>query len=208
MRPSSKQWLFAGLALVAGIGMVRLLNGPRVTRGMRVLLVGDSLAVGLGPLLGALAKESGVTLKVLAKEGTRIDQWAASAELKTLLESFKPELVLVSLGTNDAFMKGADVVAKQKLQLDKLLEVLTTWPRSKDYGLGPDHVVWIGPPTLPSPPSPGMVTMIQDGSGSALSPRYHYFHSDRLQIPRVPDKIHPTARGYAGWAGALWHWLS
>jgi len=208
MRPSSKSWLYAGLVLVAGLGMVRLLNGPRVRRGMRVLLVGDSLAVGMAPYFSALAKEAGVEFKSLATVGTRIDQWASSAELKKLVESYRPDLVLVSLGTNDAFMRGADVVPKQKAQLDKLLEVLTTWPRATDYGLGPEHVVWIGPPTLPSPPSPGIVTMIQDSAGGALTPRYHYFHSERLQIPRAADQIHPTARGYAGWAGAVWHWLS
>src|SRR3990172_5754810 len=103
MRPSSKSWLYAGLVLAAGLGMVRLLNGPRLRRGMRVLLIGDSLAVGTAPYFAALAKEAGVEFKSLAKVGTRIDQWASSAELKALLEKFQPELVLVSLGTNDAF---------------------------------------------------------------------------------------------------------
>lgn len=208
MRPSSKQWLYAGLAVVAGIGMVRLLNGPRLRRGERVLLIGDSLAVGMAPHFAALAKEAGIELKSLAISGTRIDQWASSAELAKALEGFQPDLVLVSLGTNDSFMQGADVVAKQQVQLEKLLNVLSTWPRKKDYGLGADNVVWIGPPTLPNPPSPGMAKMIQDSAGNALSPRLHYFHSEKLEIPRGPDKLHPTVRGYAGWAGAIWHWLS
>lgn len=208
MRPSSKSWLYAGLAIVAGLGMVRLLNGPRITRGMRVLLVGDSLAVGMAPFFAALAKEAGVEFKSLAKEGTRIDQWASNAELAKLLDSYQPNLVLVSLGTNDAYMKGEGVVAKQQAQLDKLYALLTQWPRKKDYGLGPEHLVWIGPPTLPAAPTPAMVGMIQASSGSALSPRYHYFHSDRLALPRGPDNLHPTAKGYAGWAGAVWHWLS
>ncbi len=208
MRPSSKQWLYAGLVLVAGLGMVRLLNGPRIRKGLRVLLIGDSLAVGLAPLFSALSKEAGVEFKSLAVVGTRIDQWAASAELKATLEKFQPELVLVSLGTNDSFMRGEGIVAKQRAQLDKLLELLTTWPRRGDYGLGPEHIVWLGPPTLQNPPSPGIAPMIQDAAGSALAPRYHYFHSERLKIPRGPDSLHPTARGYAGWAGAVWHWLS
>jgi len=204
----SKQWLYAGLALVAGLGMVRLLGGPRIKKGMRVLLIGDSLAVGMAPHFVALAKEAGVEFKSMAIVGTRIDQWAASADLKNLLASFQPELVLVSLGTNDSFMQGADVVAKQQAQLEKLLGVLTEWPRQRDYGLGPDFIVWIGPPTLPKPPNPGISKMIQDSSGSALAPSYYYFHSERLDLPRQPDGIHPVVRGYAGWAGAIWHWLS
>jgi lysophospholipase L1-like esterase len=196
MRPSSKQWLYAGLALVAGVGVVRLMSGPRVKRGLRVLLVGDSLAVGTAPHYAALAKEAGVDFKSLAIVGTRIDQWAASADLAKAIQDFNPGLVLVSLGTNDSFMKG-DVIAGQRAKLEKLLTVL-----------GDRDIVWIGPPTLPNPPTPGMITMIQDSAGSPLAPHYHYFHSERLSIPRGPDNIHPTVRGYAGWAGAVWHWLS
>lgn len=207
MRPS-KQWLYGGLLLVAGLGMFRLLNGPRIKKGMRVLLIGDSLAVGTAPHFATMAKEAGVDFKSLAIVGTRIDQWAASPELKSLLASFEPDLILVSLGTNDSFMQGADITSRQQAQLEKLLALLTSFSRSKDYGLGPEHIVWIGPPTLPNPPSPGIPKMIQDSSGSALAPRYYYFHSERLDLPRGPDKIHPTARGYAGWAGAIWHWLS
>ncbi len=208
MRPSSKSWIYAGLALVAGLGMVRLLNGPRIRKGLRVLLIGDSLAVGMAPLFASMSKEAGVDFKAMATVGTRIDQWASNTDLKKLLETFQPELVLVSLGTNDSFMQGAGIVAKQQAQLEKLLTLLTTWPRSKDYGLGPEHIVWIGPPTLPNPPNPGISKMIQDSAGSALAPRYYYFHSERLTLPRGPDNLHPTVRGYAGWAGAIWHWLS
>ena len=193
---TSKQWLYAGLALVAGVGVVRLMSGPRLRKGLKVLLIGDSLAVGTAPHYAALAKEAGVEFKGLGVTGTRIDQWAGSQELPKVLGSFNPDLVLISLGTNDAFMQGADVVAKQRTQLERLLQQL----QGRD-------VVWIGPPTLPNPPSPGIVLMIQEAAG-ALAPRFHYFHSERLQIPRGPDGIHPTVRGYAGWAGAVWHWLS
>ena len=55
MRPSSKQWLYAGLAIAAGIGMVRLMSGPRLRKGLKVLLIGDSLAVGMTPFFAALA---------------------------------------------------------------------------------------------------------------------------------------------------------
>jgi lysophospholipase L1-like esterase len=176
--------------------MVRLMSGPRLRRGLKVLLIGDSLGVGTAPHYAAQAKEAGVEFRSIAITGTRIDQWAQSQELPNILQSFKPDLVLVSLGTNDAFMKGADIVAKQRAALDRLLQVL--------HGI---DIVWIGAPTLPNPPSPGVILMIQEAAG-ALAPRFHYFHSERLPIPRGPDGIHPTARGYAGWAGAVWHWLS
>jgi len=194
---TSKQWIYAGLALVAGVGVVRLMSGPRIRRGLRILLIGDSLGVGTAPHFAALAKEAGAEFKSIAITGSRIDQWASSKELPKILASFQPDLVLVSLGTNDAYMRGPDVIAQQHAALLQLLEVL----RGRD-------IVWIGPPTLPAAATPGIVPMIQDAAGTALAPRFFYFHSERLQIPRGPDHLHPTVRGYAGWAGAIWHWLS
>ena len=48
-----------------------------------------------------------------------------------------------------------------------------------------------------------MLTRLQQGV-----PATDYFHSEKLEIPRGPDGIHSTPRGYAGWAGAIWRWLS
>ena len=194
----SKSWLYGGLILAAGFGMMRLASAPRLKRGMRVLVVGDSLAVGMGPHFQSLGKESGIDVKVQASVGTRIDQWAGSTKLQQALESFRPNMVIVSLGTNDEYLTGSDAVAKQQAALERLI--------AKFQSAGVEHIVWVGPPTLPKQ-SNGITAMIQEAAGG-LSPRFHYFHSERLEIPRGPDKIHPTARGYAGWAGAVWHWLS
>lgn len=172
---------------------------PRIERSTRLFLVGDSLAVGLAPPLRALAKDAGIPFESLAKEGTRIDQWAASQVLKQKLEAFRPTLVLVSLGTNDEYLSG-DGGAKQAAATDTLLQLLRS-PRADNYGLA--DVVWIGPPTLPKPASNGVVAMIQSKLDSD-----HYFPSETLTIPRGPDKLHPTAKGYAGWSGAIWQWLS
>jgi len=206
MKPSSKQWIYAGLALVAGIGVVKLIGGPRIRRGMRVLLVGDSLAVGMAPYFGALAKEAGVEFKSLATSGTTIEQWSKSAELANLLNAFQPQMVLVSLGTNDSVSKAAGVVERTRVALDRLLTLLTGWKRA-DGATGPENVVWIGPPKLPVNLNPEIAKMLQDAAG-LVAPRFSYYHSERLDLPRGPDGLHPTARGYAGWAGAIWHWLS
>lgn len=190
----SKTWLYTGLVLAAGFGMMRLASLPRLRRGMRLLVIGDSLAVGTGPHFQALGKEAGIEVKVLATTGSRIDQWAGSAKLQQNLDSFQPDMVLVSLGTNDEYLTG-DAVGRQAPFFQQLLDKLNG-----------RQIVWIGPPTLPKATN-GITAMIQEAAGG-LSPRFHYFHSERLDIPRGPDKIHPTARGYAGWAGAVWHWLS
>jgi lysophospholipase L1-like esterase len=184
-----RRWVYAGLAAALGVGLVRAIRAPKVHAGTRLLLIGDSLAVGLAPQLKALAAEQKVPFLGTATVSTRIDQWAQSAALQQTLSAFRPTLVLVSLGTNDEYLTG-NAVQRQSPYLDQLLQ-----------RLAPAEVVWIGPPTLPKP-SNGIVAFLQ-----SKIPASQYFPSQTLQIPRAPDRIHPTAKGYAAWAGALWQWL-
>ena len=194
---SRKTWIYAGLGIAAGmgaVGLVKLLSGPRVVKGKsRVFLLGDSLAVGLRPHLQVLASEARVAFDALAKEGTRIDQWAQSTALNESLQQFQPTLILVSLGTNDEYL-ASSAAGRQKPYLETLLRKLNS--------TGAD-VAWIGPPKLPKANSNGVVPLIRSTVKES-----HYFPSDTLTIPRGPDSLHPTARGYASWAGALWRWLS
>lgn len=192
---SSRSWIYAGLGVAAigtAVGLVRILAAPRVRSGKsRVFLFGDSLAVGLAPHLKALFEETGVPFAQVSKSGTRIDQWANSEVLQKKLSEFQPTIILVSLGTNDEYIPGA-AVERQQPYLDALRDNVGV------HG----ELVWIGPPTLPKE-SNGIVEMIKDEIPSS-----HYFASDQLSIPRGPDNIHPTARGYAAWAGSIWRWLS
>ena len=174
--------------------MVRLIRPSRLHAGStRLLVIGDSLAVGMAPPLRELATLARIAFQANAKVGTRIDQWADSSTLTDALGSFHPTLTLVSLGTNDEYLTGSDAVVRQREKTRQLL--------AKIKASGSDYV-WIGPPTLPKA-SNGIVAMLRDEIPSS-----HYYPSDALEIPRGGDGIHPTARGYAGWAGALWQWLS
>jgi lysophospholipase L1-like esterase len=188
-----RRLLYAGLLVAAGVGLVRAFRGPRIERGKtRLLMIGDSLAEGLGPPLQSLARESNVEFARLSRGGTRIDQWAGSRVLAEKIETFKPTMILVSLGTNDEYMSGGSVPERQAPYLERLLTRL----QSQNA-----EVVWIGPPRLPRA-TQGVVALIRK-----TIPSSHYFASDRLTIPRGPDGLHPTVRGYAGWAGAIWRWL-
>lgn len=194
MTKLDRRWVYAGLgAVTAGVGLLRALRQrPRLHPDSRILVVGDSFAVGLTPPLRALAKEAGLPFDSVALQGTRIDQWAVSAALDEKLRKFKPSLVLVSLGTNDEYLRG-DGGTMQAPHLDRLLAKLRT---VGDF-------VWIGPPKLPKRATNGVIPLLR----SRLDDD-HYFPSQTLNLPRGPDALHPTARGYAGWAGALWQWLS
>lgn len=211
--PASRAWIYVGLgaAALTAVGLVELLSGPTLRPGDRVLLIGDSLAVGLATPLGALARDMGLAFLATATVGTRIDQWAQSEPLKATLESFKPTVVIVSLGTNDAYMlPPPDVGKRQAPYLDTLLRAINAgFTHSEDYGMGPRAIVWLAPPTLPPAASSlAPVRALIESQATILNRRISIFPSDRLTLARGPDGIHPVVSAYAAWAGAIWQWLT
>lgn len=190
---ATRLFVYAGLATAgAAAAYVALSGPPKIVRGSRVFLIGDSLAVGLSRPLKQLADDHGVAFDSMAVQGTRIDQWANNQGMYDRLLTFHPTHILVSLGTNDEYMQ-LDAGARQAPSLQVLL--------SRLRALG--HVLWIGPPKLPKPASNGAIPLILENVPSS-----HYFPSQRLEIPRAGDKLHPTTAGYAGWAGQIWKWAT
>lgn len=174
------------VGITAFIAALRLMaGGEKKPEGVvdRLLLVGDSLAVGLAAPLRARAVDAGFEYRALAKNSTRIDQWASSAELDQAIADFKPTVVFISLGTNDDAL-GVGAVEKQRAALRKLLEKIS--------GKGPD-LVWIGS-LKPGPVSAMVAGMLGD----------IYFHSERLGLPKSSDGLHTTPAGYSEWAAKIW----
>lgn len=203
-----RRWLLGGLLLAGGIGLVAAVRRrPKLTEHSRLLMFGDSMAQGLDPHMKALAKESGIPYFAAAVPGTRIDQWAASQKLDQYLAEFQPTLTLVALGTNDAYLPG-DVWQKQAPHLQTLLEKLRTFSNANvNDAAGPHYaagteIIWIGPPPLPATHlGMSLNTDFLEALAKAVP---HYFPSDELDIPRGPDGLHPSAAGFAGWAGRIW----
>ena len=169
------------------------------------------MAQGLDPHMKALAKEAGIPYFAAAVPGTRIDQWAKSQKLPGYLADFQPTITLVVLGTNDAYM-GGDVWAKQKPQMEALVKHLREFSNvnvndaaGAHYSAG-SEIIWVGPPTLPAPYN-GMQPNTEFLDALRLAAP-HYFDSADYDIPRGPDGLHPSASGFAGWAGQIWAYLS
>lgn len=185
--------VYVGLgAATVGAGMLFAsfaLKRPKIGKKTRLLVVGDSLAVGLSPHFKSMSEERGIPFSSLAKVGTRIDQWASDVPLAERLRTFAPTVVLISLGTNDEYGKTGQQQAPH---------IATLIAKIKAAGAKP---VWIGPPKLAK--SNGVIEAIQ-----AQIPSGDYFDSRLLEIPRAPDGLHPTGSGYARWAGLIWAWLT
>jgi lysophospholipase L1-like esterase len=195
---SNRAWILVGAALatVGAVAYVLRPRHPKLTEDSRILLVGDSMAVGLAPQLRAMAEEAGLPFVSLAVQGTTISDWAGlrptqhHEALAATLDSFRPTLTLVVLGTNDEYLSPASLEAERD-DLYALLDQLA------EYG----EVAWVGVPALPKPEGNGAVELIAETD-------VPYFPSDLLDIPRAPDALHPTVAGYGSWAGMIWSWLT
>jgi len=186
----------AFLGMLAGSGKRGLQPSPTKPQTAklppRILLVGDSFAVGLAGPLSELAAAAGAAFESHGEVGTRIDQWADKFVLDDYLRTFHPTHILVSLGANDeaATTIPLSTVAEKLSKLEKRL--LSALP-----GEPPPTVLWIGPPPLRYPER-GARQLI-------LRAVRDYFDSSLLAIPRAPDGLHPIT--YRPWAKAVWQRL-
>lgn len=163
----------------------------------KVLLIGDSLAVGLSPHLRKLAKNdnnpsvNGSLLPNKVRQyvsdsrgGTRLDQWLQHGWAKATLKRHKPTLILVSLGTNDAFKK--DTWGERARMLVDLAHANNS------------KIVWIIPPPMPFNRNfvwEGAVNSGADG----------IFDSRCLNLRRHPDKVHVGDN--ERWAKEIWKFI-
>ena len=192
---SPTPWLIGGVLTLAGVGIVSLMRQGAacvvsVKPGDRVLAFGDSLMVGLSTPLKSIATSGGCDFTSMAEISTTMAQWLSSPRrdnLQALMASFRPTVVIVSLGTNDS--KGNTPVATLEQQVGQIRDWIVS------IGATP---VWAMSPKLPFP---DRVSPIVTASGIQAFP------SSNLPLPQA-DGIHPTGRGYAGWAEHLWAFMT
>lgn len=189
---ASRAWraVAIGSAVLGGIGAVVLAarRAKDTISPKRVALIGDSYAVGLGPELAKLSPN----FKYEGHVGTNTQQWvdhaAACGTCGDWLTTFKPDVVLVSLGVNDGHFSPSPPVSGVPVRPHT-----GTYQRivSALHGIGA-KVIWIEPPANVKTTATD-VPMVR----SAI---------ESLGVPVVPptttslsaDNLHP--RSYNQWA--------
>lgn len=176
----------AGGVILGGLGALALaIRRPTSpTPPKRVALIGDSYAVGLGPELekllspGWYRQGSAATTSFFRYEGyknTNTSQWAhhtaACGSCGDWLTTFKPDVVLVSLGVNDG-------AAPNPANYQTIVRAL--------HGIGA-RVVWIEPPAGVDTPA---VRAVIASLGVQTIPA--------TTTPMASDGIHPIS--YRRWA--------
>ena len=175
----------------------------------RVLVIGDSLGVGLGLILEDELIRKGVgAYHNISLGGSSINQWGRNGyKLNTLLrqnlESFKPTLVLISLGTNDEATRkysldppmgpSYNVASSRKKYLASLKELL----KNVDS-------VWLGPPEA-DPSKWPMDRNFRDMLKNAWGTRY--FDTEKVNPGKSRDKVHFSTRGNKVWLTSIIRFL-
>lgn len=157
--------------------------------GRKCLILGDSLAVGLGPRLRQVAEKAGCKATVDAQVSTTTGHWAGGP-FQASLAKVKPDFVLVSLGTNDAALRDPE---RSKPRIQILVDA------AKKAGV---RLYWVGPPGLPARlrGADAIRAMIR-------ATGVPYFESEKVTFQRSQDGVHATRAGYAAWAEAVWAWV-
>ena len=170
--------LLAALVLIAVAAGATAVRSPAEAPSP-VLIVGDSLAVGLEPHLGAMLQSSAIVWD--ARSGRTTPQ--GLVRLRARLREVTPRTVVISLGTND----GPD----PRRFADRISRVLQAIPAT-------DCVVWLD---INRPPRKGRYEALNRVLYEAADrdPRLVVVHWDRA-VRRgnvaLPDGLHPDPDGF------------
>lgn len=160
---------------------------PVELAGKSVLLVGDSMAEGIGPHLQKKVEAAGGRFINGQERSSTIVWWQGSGKLRELLLKHRPDIVFIALGSNEIFIEEPGLRAP-------LIKAIVA-------ELGTRPAFWIGPPCWK--PDKGLVNVIDDNFQES-----HFYNSNDLQVARAPDGKHPTAQGYQYWTELIWNWYA
>jgi hypothetical protein len=159
---------------------------PAPLTGKTILHVGDSMVGGNWGLTRALEQRfsaEGAKFVRDYKVSESIVSYDHSPKLKTLIEKNRPDIVIITLGTNDVFVPYPASMTGNIRNIVKRV--------------GTTECYWIGPPTWK--PDTGIVQVLKDNVAPCK-----FFDSSNLKLQRAGDGIHPTDRGGADWATSFW----
>ena len=196
-------------------------HAPINMNGQRVLLMGDSLGVGVGPLLEKELRAQGIAdFKNISVGGKNIAQFsdnrhAEGKSLEKALAEYKPSIVFVSLGTNDETIrriKGGDPRYFTAANLAKNLvgpNFSVAKQRRKAIArlagkLSGVQTIFIGPP-VSDPTLWPMDREFRDLLASTWSG--NYFSTEAVAPQKCSDRIHLTGSGYKSWASDIARWV-
>ncbi len=165
------------------------LPAPPSLSGKTALHVGDSMVGihgGLTRALEARFAEEGARFVSDCKVSESIVSFDKSRRLRDLLAKHDPDIVIITLGMNDAAVPFPQSMAKNVRRIAERV--------------GTRECYWIGPPTSKADTwTQNLVDVLRDNAAPCK-----FFDSSKLTLQRGGDGIHPTDKGGATWAEGFW----
>jgi lysophospholipase L1-like esterase len=149
-----------------------------------VLQTGDSMVGGgLAKALATRFRQDGAAFVHDTWEAASLIAFDNTSHLSDLLEKYDPDLVILTLGSNDVFTPHPEQLAKHIESIARRVGGRTCY--------------WIGPPLWKG--DRGLVGVIREHAAPC-----RFFDSTGLEIPRAGDGVHPTDHGGELWARQFW----
>lgn len=169
-----------------------LVDGAAVLHSYRrVLHIGDSMVgfkFGLTRALGRRFEADGAKFFSIPVTSAGIQSFEKGTDLDLGLKKTHPDLVLLTLGANNATSPAPEYLIPAIKRVVKKVGVSSN-PRRR--------CIWIGPP-LWQPDKVGFIDVLRKSVAPCA-----FFDSSGLDLERMADRIHPTNKGGEVWADAV-----
>lgn len=152
-----------------------------------VLIFGDSMTILIANRLAAYGEKNGYEVASVTWDSSSTVSWSGCDTLENFIKRYHPDFIMVSLGSNELFLKNFDA---RRPYVEKLIAKIGDIP-----------FVWIGPPSWKE--DKGFNKMMRK-----TLPEGTFFDSNGLDLPRGADNIHPTPKGGVIWTDSIMSWLA
>ena len=161
---------------------------PPPLLGKTVLHAGDSMVGdhwGLTRALKMKLDAEGARIVRHTKVSETLATFERGKALPELLREHDPDIVILTLGTNDTKSPPPEAFGKHVARIAKKIAPRECW--------------WIGPPTTAGKRHTALVEIIEKNCAPC-----RFFDSSDVTFDRGKDGIHPTDKGGEIWAEAFW----
>ena len=166
----------------------KFIEPPRVmdSTPQRILMVGESMIEGLMFPFRKYGKYNGHTITAKIWYGSRLLDWGAKDTLKKLIAIYKPTFIIVSIGSNELFIRNID-------EREPFVKNIVAQ-------LGNSKFIWVGPPNPKK--DNGINDLIMRNVG-----KDRFFVSKYMHFLRKRDGVHPKAEQCYKWADSISDWI-
>lgn len=148
-----------------------------------MLHVGDSMVPLVANYIKPVVTAHGGSYESISVSSSTTASWASGHDLRDAIQKLNPDLVLISLGSNELFTQDLDARAKDI--------------RAIVSQIGARACLWVGPPAWAK--GFGFLSTLEHNAAPC-----GYFDSSVLHFDRQADGRHPTWGSSYRWAGAVW----